>query len=95
MTALCVLLPLENLLWAKLRDYTVSRVKHVNIVGTQCCDNLSRTCEDLTRELDRGFQIGVIRVIRMDHTDFFQVDIKTHSFYVTLALSINNKQNTI
>ena len=25
---LCVLLPLENLLWAKLRDYTISRVNH-------------------------------------------------------------------
>ena len=24
---LCVLLPLENLLWAKLRDYAISRVK--------------------------------------------------------------------
>ena len=24
--ALCVLLPLENLLWAKLRDYAISRV---------------------------------------------------------------------
>ena len=25
-TFVCVLLPLENLLWAKLRDYTISRV---------------------------------------------------------------------
>jgi hypothetical protein len=30
------------------------------------------------------FQIGVIRPIRLDHTDFFQVAIKPHSFSVVL-----------
>jgi hypothetical protein len=30
--------------------------------------------------LGRGFQIGTIRPIRVDHTDFSQVDIKIHSF---------------
>jgi hypothetical protein len=33
-----------------------------------------------TPQLGRGFQIGVIRPIRVDHTDFFQVVIKTQSF---------------
>jgi hypothetical protein len=28
---------------------------------------------------DRGCQIGVIRPIRVDHTEFFQVTIKTDS----------------
>ena len=26
---MCVLLPLKNLLWAKLRDYAISRVKPI------------------------------------------------------------------
>ncbi len=30
-----------------------------------------------------GFQIGAIRPIWVDHTDFFQVVIKTHSFIET------------
>ncbi len=41
-------------------------LEYDNIVGTQCCDTLSHTSEDLTRELGRGFQIGVIRPIRVD-----------------------------
>ena len=33
-----------------------------------------------TRQLGRGFQIGMFRPIRLDHTNCLQVDIKTHSF---------------
>ena len=33
-----------------------------------------------TRQLDRGFQIGMFRPIRVDHTNCLQVSIKTHSF---------------
>jgi hypothetical protein len=51
-------------------------LEHDNIVGTQCCDTLSRVSSDLTRELGRGFQIGVIRSIRVDHTDFFKWILK-------------------
>jgi hypothetical protein len=32
-----------------------------------------------TRQLGRGFQIGMFRTIRVDHTNCLQVDIKTHS----------------
>jgi hypothetical protein len=32
-----------------------------------------------TRQLVRGFQIGMFRPIRVDHTNCLQVDIKTHS----------------
>jgi hypothetical protein len=35
-----------------------------------------KTSQDLTRELDSGFQIGVIRPIRVDHTDFFKWVLK-------------------
>ena len=33
-----------------------------------------------TRQLGRGFQIGMFRPIRVDHTNCLQVAIKTHSF---------------
>jgi hypothetical protein len=33
-----------------------------------------------TRQLGRGFQIGMFRPIRVDHTNCLQVVIKTHSF---------------
>jgi hypothetical protein len=35
-----------------------------------------------TRQLGRGFQIGMFRPIRVDHTNWLQVAIKTHSFIV-------------
>jgi hypothetical protein len=39
-----------------------------------------------TRQLDRGFQIGMFRptMIRVDHTNCLQVAIKTHSFITSL-----------
>jgi hypothetical protein len=61
-------------------------MEHVNIVGTQCCDKIIPHLirPDFpsieARQLDRGFQVGSIRPVRVDHTDFFQVTIKTHSF---------------
>jgi hypothetical protein len=33
-----------------------------------------------TRQLGRGFQIGMFRPIRVDHTNGLQVTIKAHSF---------------
>ena len=33
-----------------------------------------------TQQLGRGFQIGMFRPIRVDHTNCLQVAIKTHSF---------------
>jgi hypothetical protein len=35
-----------------------------------------------TRQLARGFQIGVFRPIRVDHTNCLQVAVKTHSFFI-------------
>jgi hypothetical protein len=35
-----------------------------------------------TRQLGRGFQIGMFRPIRVDHTNCLQVTIKTHSFHL-------------
>jgi hypothetical protein len=40
-----------------------------------------------TRQLGRGFQIGMFQSIRVDHTNCLQVDIKTHSF-ISLALDL-------
>jgi hypothetical protein len=35
-----------------------------------------------TRHLGRGFQIGMFRSIRVDHTNCLQVAIKTHSLSI-------------
>jgi hypothetical protein len=38
-----------------------------------------------TRQLGRGFQIGMFRPIRVDHTNCLQVAIKTHSVILTVS----------
>ena len=51
---------------------TLHTLEHDKIVGLNFVTTLSHTSEDLTRELGGGFQIGVIRPIRVDHIDFFK-----------------------
>ena len=48
-----------------------------------------------TRQLVRGFQIGMFRTIRVDHTNWLQVGIKTHSFNSSIELShISSRYST-
>ncbi len=48
-----------------------------------------------TRQLNRGFQIGAFRPIRVDHTNCLQVAIKTHSFTPPGEEKVNQLFNSI